>query len=225
MPGLLDFVTRLDNPRSVTRMIGTYTMLSTDEYITFTGSAVATLTLLDLNSMDGTFVKKRLIIQNNGTATLTIAVPTTSPVQTVNGSTSINLPPGFSITLMARVGSSDWSLDGSSPLPVDLTNVVTVIKTFTTSGTQNLFNTSTAPVNGQLLAAMVISGDINTSNIVISNAGNTSTTIAKSATSGLIVGGVISYPTITKGTAVTVSNGSSAACTVVVDIAVQPLGI
>ncbi len=226
MSGLLDFITRINSPRNITQMSGNYTMLANDEVINFTGASAYTLTLLDLNSMDGTFVKNKVIIQNNATATLTVAVPTTSPIQTVDGSTSIDVPPGFTIVLSAMIGASNWVVDNGSPLPVDLYNVITLVKTFgAASGSQNLFNTSVAPINGQILTASVISYDITASNVTIINNGNTSTTIAKSTTAGNDIYGALSYPNITAGTVVTVGNSGAAACAVKVCIGVQQVGI
>jgi len=78
----------------------TYTLLATDFYVTFKGTAAGTLTL-----PSGLNTKGRLYTVKNGTAAQTLTLNTTNS-ETIDGSTSVSIPAGQSVQVVTSGATS-----------------------------------------------------------------------------------------------------------------------
>ena len=211
MGGLLDFVKQSLSARVAKTITTTYTVLLTDQMINFIGTSAATVTLVDMATLPGnTFPSKPLLIENNGTAALTLAPATAVPAQTIGGRSSLVLQPYEWTLIEWRPGQTDWEVKFPNPLPAGLHNVIPLIATTSGTTSQNLCDSDGAVADGKIVAVVAIAQDTNAGNITVTNGTNTVCTIAKATTAGLAVCGVtFTYTNVEKGAILTCESSTT----------------
>jgi len=155
----------------------TYTMLSSDFYVAYTGTANSTFTLPTAVTGLGNFKGRMYTVKNNTAFTVTI-----NPVtpETISGNTSITVPAGQSVELISTGltgAASTWELSGFRSSAFPLT---------TASNGLNAVGT-----NVRLGGALIQATDIATAgnNLIISGTGNLGVGSATAPVSKLEVNG------------------------------------
>lgn len=219
---LLDFVKEQFHPRVVNVQTGTtYTITATDEQVTFTGSSAATWTLPDLTSFGLTTRKDGVyLLQNNGTAVLTIT-PATG--QTIINKSNLVLNPGDWTLLRGNAMLPlSWKADYPNPIANDMYLVATLFGT--TNGTTAVTILNNAQEAGYIVGVLVWALDTTAGNITVVNASNTVATIAKGTTAGVATGEAsLANQSIAIGNSVTIASSSAGNARVCVFVATQPM--
>ena len=220
--GLKIFTTEDFSYRAVVTKAGTYTVLTSDEFVQINGAY--TMTLPPLNTLATTMTKKKSYKFSNvhATADATIQPGTstaTGTADTINGKALYTLKPGESIVISGNEVGTDWDIVSPFPPPA-LTRVpfAVVVQSSGSATPVNVFDANGAPATLDItgVLASVVTVGSGTVNVFQQGTSSICTIAITSMSSGYALAGMVISPStalacqaVAKGAAITVSNTGS----------------
>lgn len=218
-------VTEVYNFRNAATKSSNYTLTSSDDYVTVTGTTTITLPVIS-STFDTSLTKDKVYkIENAGTGVVTVAAGSGN---TINGASSYTLNSNGDYVIVAidatrknwRLVYPDPLLTGSISLKDDtvtgaklVTGKMYMAVAAATNGTTpvDVFGSGGAPHDLTITGVIAVAKDVNAADITLTANGLTVATFAKSVTAGAVTGedGALANTSVSAGQSVQVASSSA----------------